>query len=166
MSSSPSHSATKIPTNNSAAGSQSQSINDDDKEMNKYLMEPQERPLIIRTSRAFRHFKNPPQPHMCIKDHTIDGHELFINVMSWTRIVMPQNSDDPIPLYGGMKVCLFGYKLTFISLTKMNKNFCVQVLPGSPRSPPLVYAVMANPDFLKHVGRNCPDLEVWSFLFT
>lgn len=106
MSSSPSHSATNIPTNNSAAGLQSTGNNDDDKEMTKYLMEAQERPLIIRTSRAFRHFKNPPQPHMCIKDHTIDGHELFINVMSWTRIVMPQNSDDPIPLYGGMKVCL------------------------------------------------------------
>lgn len=106
MSSSPSHSATKIPTNSSAAGPQSQGNNDDDKEMNKYIMEPQDRPLIIRTSRAFRHFKNPPQPHMCIKDHTIDGHEIFINVMSWTRIVMPQNSDDPIPLYGGMKVCL------------------------------------------------------------
>ncbi len=107
MSSSPSHSATtNIPTtNNSAAGPQSYGNNDDDKEMNKYLMEPQDRPLIIRTSRAFRHFKNPPQPHMCIRDHTIDGHELFINVMSWTRIVMPQNSDDPIPLYGGMKVC-------------------------------------------------------------
>ncbi|KAJ6641552.1 PIH1 domain-containing protein 2 [Pseudolycoriella hygida] len=133
MSSSPSHSATKISTNNGAAGPQS---HDEDKEMSKYLMEPQDRPLIIRTSRTFKHFKNPPQPHMCIRDHTIDGQELFINVMSWTRIVMPQNSDDPIPLYGGMKV-----------------------LPGTPRSPPLVYAVMANPDFLKHVGRNCPDIE-------
>lgn len=104
---SPSHSATNIPTNNCAAGPQSQgNNNDDDRDMSKYLMEPQDRPIIIRTSRAFRHFKNPPQPHMCIRDHTVDGHELFINVMSWTRIVMPQNSDDPIPLYGGMKVSL------------------------------------------------------------
>lgn len=30
----------------------------------------------------------------------------------------------------------------------------------SPRSPPLVYAVMANPDILKHVGRKCTDAEV------
>lgn len=70
----------------------------------KHLMEPQNRPPISRPSRGFRHFQNPPQPHMCIRHHTIDGQELFINVMSWTRIVMPQNADEPIPLYGGMRV--------------------------------------------------------------
>lgn len=70
----------------------------------KHLMEPQNRPPIVRPSRGFRHFQNPPQPHMCIRHHTIDGQELFINVMSWTRIVMPQNADEPIPLYGGMRV--------------------------------------------------------------
>lgn len=41
---------------------------------------------------------------MCIKDYTDDGQELFINVMSWTKICMPQNATDPIPLYGGMRV--------------------------------------------------------------
>lgn len=61
-------------------------------------------PQIMRPSRASRHFKNPPQPHMCIKDYTHDGQELFINVMSWTKICMPQNASDPIPLYGGMRV--------------------------------------------------------------
>lgn len=74
------------------------------KEELKHLMEPQNRPPIVRPSRGFRHFQNPPQPHMCIRHHTIDGQELFINVMSWTRIVMPQNADEPIPLYGGMRV--------------------------------------------------------------
>lgn len=61
-------------------------------------------PYMIRHSRAFRHFKNPPQPHMCIKDHTEDGQELFINVMKWTKICMPHSASDPIPLYGGMRV--------------------------------------------------------------
>lgn len=57
-----------------------------------------------RRSRASRTFKNPPQPHMCIKEKTIDGKEVFINVLSWTRIANPDNPEAPIPLYGGMKV--------------------------------------------------------------
>ena len=57
-----------------------------------------------RRSRASRTFKNPPQPHMCIKEKTLDGKEVFINVLSWTRIANPNNPDAPIPLYGGMKV--------------------------------------------------------------
>lgn len=66
---------------------------------------PQDRlPVVVRPNRAFRHFKNPPQPHMCIRDTNRAGDELFINVMSWTRIVMPMSADDPIPLYGGMRV--------------------------------------------------------------
>lgn len=66
-------------------------------------------PYLIRNSRAFRHFKNPPQPHMCIKDHTDDGQELFINVMSWTKICMPHSETDPIPLYGGMRVSVCNF---------------------------------------------------------
>ncbi|XP_062553308.1 myb-like protein AA [Armigeres subalbatus] len=90
-----------------------------------------------RRSRASRTFKNPPQPHMCIKEKTIDGKEVFINVLSWTRIANPDNPEAPIPLYGGMKVG--------------------KIPPGSPRMPPLVYAVMANPEVLKKAGRKCPD---------
>lgn len=64
-------------------------------------------PQSYRHSRAYRHFKNPPQPHMCIRTTTETGEELFINVLSWTRIVIPQEPSDPIPLYGGMRVsCL------------------------------------------------------------
>lgn len=62
-------------------------------------------PHNYRHSRAYRHFKNPPQPHMCIRVTTVNGEELFINVLSWTRIVIPQEPSDPIPLYGGMRVC-------------------------------------------------------------
>ena len=76
-------------------------------ELQQHLLETQERLPLTRPSRI-RHLKNPPQPHMCIKDRSREGHELYINVMSWTKIVMPQNSDDPIPLYGGMRVsCIF-----------------------------------------------------------
>uniref|UniRef100_A0A336K396 CSON008664 protein n=1 Tax=Culicoides sonorensis TaxID=179676 RepID=A0A336K396_CULSO len=87
-----------------------------------------------RRFRASRNFKNPPQPHMCIREKTIDGQELFINVLSWNRIADPSDKNSPIPLFGGMKV-----------------------IPGSSRSPPLVYAVMASPEVLKQAGRKCPD---------
>lgn len=87
-----------------------------------------------RRFRASRNFKNPPQPHMCIREKTIDGQELFINVLSWNRIADPSDKNSPIPLFGGMKV-----------------------QPGSARSPPLVYAVMASPEVLKQSGRKCPD---------
>ncbi|KAM7357866.1 uncharacterized protein ACRADG_003037 isoform 1-T2 [Cochliomyia hominivorax] len=93
-------------------------------------------PHSYRHSRAYRHFKNPPQPHMCIRTTTEGGEELFINVLSWTRIVIPQEPSDPIPLYGGMRVP-----------------------PGSPRSPPIVFAVMANPEVLKDSGRHSKDPE-------
>lgn len=87
-----------------------------------------------RKFRASRNFKNPPQPHMCIREKTIDGQELFINVLSWTRIANPNDKNAPIPLFGGMRV------------------------PSvSPRSPPLVFAVMASPEVLKQAGRKCPD---------
>lgn len=68
------------------------------------LNQPQSPPHNYRHSRAYRHFKNPPQPHMCIRVTTVGGEEVFINVLSWTRIVVPQEPTDPIPLYGGMKV--------------------------------------------------------------
>jgi len=68
------------------------------------LMNSSPPPHSYRHSRAYRHFKNPPQPHMCIRTTTEAGEELFINVLSWTRIVIPQEPSDPIPLYGGMRV--------------------------------------------------------------
>lgn len=97
-------------------------------------------PTHHRRSRT-RNFENPPQPHMCIKEKTIEGHEIFINVMSWTRIVNPNNAEAPIPLYGGMRVH-----------------------PASPRSPSLVYAVMASPEVLKKSGRKCSDTPVSTLL--
>lgn len=72
----------------------------------------------FRQSKSSRHFKNPPQPHMCIQANTENGENVFINVLSWTRIVEPKDIADPIPLYGGMRVissCYFKY------LTKKTK---------------------------------------------
>ena len=64
-----------------------------------------------RGSRAFRQFKNPPQPHMCIQD-TIKGttEKLYINVLGWQKIANPKQYSDPIPLYGGMQV---GFSFTY-----------------------------------------------------
>lgn len=62
----------------------------------------------VRGSRAFRQFKNPPQPHMCIQDSIRDTSEkLYINVLGWQKIANPKQYSDPIPLYGGMQVRIF-----------------------------------------------------------
>ncbi|XP_014093189.2 uncharacterized protein [Bactrocera oleae] len=111
-------------------------ISDTRGNINLSLMQNSPPPHSYRHSRAYRHFKNPPQPHMCIRTTSESGEELFINVLSWTRIVIPQEPTDPIPLYGGMRVP-----------------------PGSPRSPPIVFAVMANPEVLKDSGRHSKDPE-------
>ncbi|CAH2239831.1 jg8243 [Pararge aegeria aegeria] len=93
----------------------------------------------VRASRAFRQFKNPPQPHMCIQDTIKDTSEkLFINVLGWQKIANPKQYSDPIPLYGGMQVhqgC------------GLNSN----------RPPLLVFAVMVNPDILKANGKNASN---------
>ncbi|XP_059049808.1 uncharacterized protein LOC131844843 isoform X2 [Achroia grisella] len=93
----------------------------------------------VRGSRAFRQFKNPPQPHMCIQDTVKDTSEkLFINVLGWQKIANPKQYSDPIPLYGGMQIpqgC------------GLNSN----------KPPLLVFAVMVNPDILKANGKNADN---------
>ncbi|CAK1552449.1 unnamed protein product [Leptosia nina] len=102
---------------------------------------PERTPPIqyVRGSRAFRQFKNPPQPHMCIQDMIKDSTEkLFINVLGWQKIANPKQYSDPIPLYGGMQVH--------------------QALgPNSSRPPLLVFAVMVNPEILKANGKNASN---------
>nr|ANA75035.2 odorant receptor 29 [Ectropis obliqua] len=93
-------------------------------------------PVQYARSRAFRQFKNPPQPHMCIQDSIKDTAEkLFINVLGWQKIANPKQYSDPIPLYGGMQV----------------PQGCG---PNSTRPAMLVFAVMVNPDILKANGKN------------
>lgn len=99
------------------------------------LMQSSPPPHSYRHSRAYRHFKNPPQPHMCIRTTTETGEELFINVLSWTRIVIPQEPSDPIPLYGGMRV---GFALPFLLLSTFYNVF---YLPAPNRCHPAVHAV-------------------------
>lgn len=106
-----------------------------------------ERPPSFR--KAFRHFKNPPQPHMCIRDMTVDNQEVLINVMSWTRIVKPQTPNDPIPLYGGMRVLASSHHQLTRSPTQQQQP--------PPPNPPLLFAVMANPEVLKKASRTSVD---------
>lgn len=91
---------------------------------------------------------------MCIQANTEKGEEIFINVLSWTRIVEPKDISDPIPLYGGMRVKFSFYLFTI----KIIKNIPFQIFSSkSSKFTPLVYAVMANPEVLKYSGRHCKD---------
>lgn len=58
-----------------------------------------------RNSRSVRGLKRPqPQPHVCVLDKTTDGRLVFINVLSWTKIIKPKHPLEPIPLFGGVRV--------------------------------------------------------------
>lgn len=73
------------------------------------LLEPNEKRPNFKNSRAIRRLKMSPQPqpHCCIVDKTADGRNVFINVLSWQRVVKPKKPLHPIPLYGGMRVSHF-----------------------------------------------------------
>lgn len=81
-----------------------------------------------RGSRAFRQFKNPPQPHMCIQD-TIKGtsEKLYINVLGWQKIANPKQYSDPIPLYGGMQVH-FLFSFTFLHITQVVSRLSIYIV--------------------------------------
>lgn len=118
-----------------------------------------DRPPSFRHSRAFRNFKNPPQPHMCIRDKTVDGEqEVFINVMSWTRIVKPQAPNDPIPLYGGMRV------LGGSSRLPPNGPQQEPQAQLSPQNQSIIFAVMANPEVLKKNRNNVDDQDLMALV--
>jgi hypothetical protein len=51
---------------------------------------------------AAKSFKSPPQPRFCIKECLEDGRDVFINVLSYSRIASQLSELDPVPLYGGM----------------------------------------------------------------
>lgn len=72
------------------------------------LLEPNEKRPNYKNSRAIRRLKMSPQPqpHVCISDKTADGRNVFINVLSWQRVVKPKKPLHPIPLYGGMRVII------------------------------------------------------------
>lgn len=79
---------------------------------------------------------------MCIKDETVDGIEVLINVLSWSRIVNPINQHDPIPLYGGLPI--------ISSSAKFN----------APISSSLIFAVCCGNEVLKKTNRNNVDPEL------
>ncbi|XP_067015362.2 uncharacterized protein [Anabrus simplex] len=111
-------------------------------------------PLIVcntnksmeRTRNGARYFRNPPQPHMCIQDYIEGCDQLcFINVLSWVKISTPRRPEDPIPLYGGMRVPYSGSAALTVGNHKV------------PKYQPLIFAVMANPEILRLSGKTAED---------
>ncbi|KAK7862002.1 hypothetical protein R5R35_013542 [Gryllus longicercus] len=93
-----------------------------------------------------RYFRNPPQPHMCIQDFIEDTNEpCFINVLSWQKISTPRKPEDPIPLYGGMRV-----PHNSSAAMTLSSHFGAKVQP-------VIFAVMANPEILRLSGKTAPD---------
>lgn len=97
-----------------------------------------------RAKNGARYFRNPPQPHMCIQDFIQDSKEpCYINVLSWIKISTPRRPEDPIPLYGGMKIP------------------CSNAAPVDKKNvhkrQPTIFAVMANPEILRLSGKTAKD---------
>lgn len=108
-----------------------------------------------------RFFKNPPQPHMCIRDslkvretlcllahgllmglqlwtHGSQGcsDPCYVNVLSWEKVALGVSSEG-VQLYGGMRVC-----------------------PPRTEKKVAVFAVMANPEILRLHGKNARNPKV------
>ncbi|XP_069681398.1 DNA ligase 1 isoform X2 [Periplaneta americana] len=101
-----------------------------------------------RAKNGARYFRNPPQPHMCIQDF-IQGYKepCYINVLSWIKISTPRRPEDPIPLYGGMRI---PYNSTAaLAVPNDRKNL--------PKKQPIIFAVMANPEILRLSGKTAKD---------
>lgn len=45
---------------------------------------------------AAKSFKSPPQPKFCIKETLLDGRDVFINVLSYSRIAAQVSELDPV----------------------------------------------------------------------
>jgi hypothetical protein len=67
----------------------------------------------------------------------------YINVLSWVKISTPRRPEDPIPLYGGMKIPCSN------TVPIEKKNFL--------KRQPTTFAVMANPEILRLSGKTARD---------
>jgi hypothetical protein len=74
----------------------------------------------------------------------------YINVLSWIKISTPRKPEDPIPLYGGMRIP------------------CSSTVPVEKKSfqkrQPTTFAVMANPEILRLSGKSARDPMVISVI--
>lgn len=62
---------------------------------------------------AAKSFKCPPQPKFCIKESLNDGREVFINVLSYSRIANQLSEFDPVShVDSSRKLLLAAIKLT------------------------------------------------------
>ncbi|PSN34757.1 hypothetical protein C0J52_22948 [Blattella germanica] len=97
-----------------------------------------------RAKNGARYFRNPPQPHMCIQDFILGCKEpCYINVLSWIKISTPRRPEDPIPLYGGMRIPY--------------NNTSALSIPNDKKKQPIIFAVMANPEILRLSGKTAKD---------
>jgi len=67
----------------------------------------------------------------------------YINVLSWIKISTPRRPEDPIPLYGGMKIPCSNAA----AIDKKNVH----------KRQPTIFAVMANPEILRLSGKTAKD---------
>jgi hypothetical protein len=63
--------------------------------------------------------------------------------LSWIKISTPRRPEDPIPLYGGMKIPCS----SAASVDKKNVH----------KRQPTIFAVMANPEILRLSGKTAKD---------
>jgi transposase len=49
-----------------------------------------------RQRSAAKSFKSPPQPKFCIKESLVDGRDVFINVLTYSRIANQLSEFDPV----------------------------------------------------------------------
>lgn len=113
----------------SDTASNNQTMLNNENDIKSQEQQPQ---FYYRSSVPLRRLKKPqPQPHICIRDRTEDGHDLYINVLSWGKLNKPKDATEPIQLYGGMRVEF------------LNQNY----------KKLLIYAVAANPEVLEKTKR-------------
>ncbi|KAG5681969.1 hypothetical protein PVAND_011368 [Polypedilum vanderplanki] len=112
--------------------------------------------IMNKRHRSAKSFKSPPQPKFCIKE-SYEGREVYINVLSYSRIANQLSALDPVPLYGGMII------KSYSSLkNSLHQQQALQGIGNNVSTPPppppsqLIFAVMASPEVLKKVGRNFP----------
>ena len=85
----------------------------------------------VKTKRVCTKFKNPPQPHMCIRDSLQESEvTCYINVLSWDKVGLGESLEN-VPIYGGIQV----------------------TPPRSEKEAVIVFAVLVNPEILKVHGK-------------
>jgi hypothetical protein len=70
-----------------------------------------------RQRSAAKSFKSPPQPKFCIKESLQDGRDVFINVLSYSRIANQLSELDPVSKNGQWITVICSLHSAFLSRT-------------------------------------------------